>query len=96
MGSELSDRRGGFPSILQHDTVIKPIDCGGPVVDLDGKTVGINISRSGRTETYAIPSEAVLALIDDLKSGKLKRVDPPKIVQPAPSRRSKRSGPPAS
>ena len=45
MGSELSDRRGGFPSILQHDTVIKPIDCGGPVVDLDGKTVGINISR---------------------------------------------------
>ena len=75
MGSELSDRRGGFPSILQHDTVIHPRDCGGPVVDLDGKTVGINISRAGRTETYAIPSEDLLTLLDDLKSGKLRRVE---------------------
>jgi serine protease Do len=84
MGSELSDRRGGFPTILQHDTVILPRDCGGPVVDLDGNAVGINISRAGRTETYAIPSEAVLSLLDDLKSGKLKKVALPapfKIVE---------------
>src|SRR5262249_11927645 len=45
--------------------------CGGPLVDLDGKTVGINIARAGRTETYAIPSEEVQALLADLKSGKL-------------------------
>jgi len=36
MGSVLSNRRGGFPAILQHDQVIKPTDCGGPLVDLDG------------------------------------------------------------
>ncbi len=71
MGSELSNRRGGFPFILQHDTVLLPKDCGGPLVDLDGKTVGINIARAGRTETYAIPAEKVIALLDDLKSGKL-------------------------
>lgn len=71
MGSKLSSRRGGFPAILQHDTVLKPSDCGGPLVDLDGKTVGINISRAGRTESYAIPAEDVQALLDDLKSGKL-------------------------
>jgi serine protease Do len=71
LGSELSDRRNGFPNVLQHDGVVKPVDCGGPLVDLDGKAVGINVSRAGRTETYAIPSEAVLALLDDLKSGKL-------------------------
>lgn len=70
MGSVLSERRGGFPTILQHDTVIKPADCGGPLVDLDGKTVGINIARAGRTESYAIPSEVVLTLLDDLKAGK--------------------------
>ena len=46
MGSELSKRRGGFPFILQHDTVLKPKDCGGPLVDLDGKTIGINIARA--------------------------------------------------
>src|SRR5262249_2531330 len=28
MGSELSEKRTGFPNILQHDTVLKPTDCG--------------------------------------------------------------------
>jgi len=71
LGSELSYRLGGFPVILQHDLLLKPSDCGGPLVDLDGKTVGINIARAGRTETYAIPAETVQGLIPDLKSGKL-------------------------
>jgi serine protease Do len=56
---------------LQHDTVIRPADCGGPLVDLDGKAVGINIARAGRTESYAIPAEDVIALIAELKSGRL-------------------------
>ena len=71
LGSELSLKRTGFPTILQHDTVIKPKDCGGPLVDLDGKALGINIARAGRTESYAIPTEVVLAMLPDLKSGKL-------------------------
>jgi serine protease Do len=71
MGSELSDRRTGFPTFLQHDTVLKPHDCGGPLVDLDGKVIGINIARAGRVESYAIPAEAIQPLLDDLKSGKL-------------------------
>jgi serine protease Do len=71
VGNELSSRRGGFPLILQHDTILKPNECGGPLVDLDGKTVGINIARAGRVETYAVPAEAVQTLLVDLKSGKL-------------------------
>ena len=71
MGSKLSEQRGGFPVILQHDQVIAPTDCGGPLVDLDGKAVGVNIARAGRVESYAIPSESVQALIPVLKSGKL-------------------------
>jgi serine protease Do len=43
-------------------------------VDLDGKVIGINIARAGRTESYAAPTEAVLPLLYDLLSGKL----PPK------------------
>ncbi len=70
LGGSLSERRGGFPMILQHDTILKPNECGGPLVDLDSKTVGINIARAGRVETYAIPAEAILALLPDLKSGK--------------------------
>lgn len=71
MGSKLSDRRTDFPMILQHDTVLRPEDCGGPLVELDGKAVGLNIARAGRTETYAIPSDTVQALLVELKSGKL-------------------------
>jgi serine protease Do len=71
MGSELSKRRGGFPNILQHDSVLRPKDCGGPLVDLDGKIVGINVARAGRTESYAIPAEVVRPLLPELMSGRL-------------------------
>jgi serine protease Do len=71
MGSELSKLRNGFPTILQHDSVVRPVDCGGPLVDLDGRVIGINIARAGRVESYAIPSEAIRPLLADLMSGKL-------------------------
>jgi serine protease Do len=71
LGGELSHHRTGFPKVLQHDTVLRPVDCGGPLVDLDGKVIGVNIARSGRTETLAIPAETIKTLLDDLKSGKL-------------------------
>jgi serine protease Do len=78
MGSTLSEKRTGFPIILQHDTVLKNSDCGGPLVDLDGKVVGINIARAGRTETYAIPAESLQPIIAELKSGKY---PPPRIKE---------------
>jgi serine protease Do len=81
LGGELSNRRTGFPTILQHDTVLKPTDCGGPLVDLDGKAIGVNVARAGRTETYAIPSEALLPILADLRNGKL---PPPPIAQSDP------------
>jgi serine protease Do len=71
MGSDLSPRRSGYPTILTHDSVVKPADCGGPLVDLDGNVIGINISRAGRTESWAIPTEVIQSMLADLKSGKL-------------------------
>lgn len=69
MGGQLSRRRAGFAIALQHDSVIRPQDCGGPLVDLTGRAVGINIARAGRTETYAIPAATVLNVLKDLKPG---------------------------
>jgi serine protease Do len=71
MGSELSTRRSGYGTILQHDSVVKPVDCGGPIVDLEGRVIGINICRAGRTESWAVPSEVLETVVADLKSGKL-------------------------
>jgi serine protease Do len=71
MGSELSVKRTGFPTYFQSDTVLKPKDCGGPVCDLEGHVIGINIARAGRVESYSIPTEALTPVLADLMSGKL-------------------------
>jgi serine protease Do len=70
MGGRLSLRRTGFPQILQHDSVLRPHECGGPIVDLDGRVVGVNIARSGRVASLTLPAAVVTDLLDDMKSGK--------------------------
>jgi len=70
-----SHRRTGFSCVLQHDSVIRPIDCGGPLVDLQGNLIGLNIARASRVATYAIPWKTIQPLLDDLKSGKLSPPD---------------------
>jgi serine protease Do len=66
LGGKLSDRRSGFPTAIQHDTVLRPSDCGGPIVDLDGKAVGLNIARAGRVESYALPAALVRETVEKL------------------------------
>ncbi|MFM7846275.1 MAG: S1C family serine protease [Planctomycetota bacterium] len=70
LGTQVSQRRGGFPQALQHDSVLRPNECGGPLVDLDGRTVAVNIARAGRVACYAIPASVVVGLIEELKTGK--------------------------
>jgi serine protease Do len=69
MGSTLSRRRTDFPLALQHDTALGAAQCGGPVCDLSGRVVGINIARAGRVATLALPASVVLPLVDKLKTG---------------------------
>jgi len=70
-GVGISRRNDDFPVVLQYDIVVRPIDCGGPVVDLSGKVVALNIARGGRTETYGIPTAVLLEQMYDLMSGRL-------------------------
>lgn len=71
MGGELSDRRRGFELVLQHDAELKPMHCGGPLVNLDGEVVGLNIARAGRIASYALPSSLIRGKLAALKSGRL-------------------------
>jgi serine protease Do len=75
LGGAVSARSSDFPAVYQHDTVIRPIDCGGPIVDLEGNVIGINIARAGRTETYALPADVIVPLLEPMKSGKLAPVN---------------------
>ena len=69
MGSRLSRRRKDFPLAFQHDTALQAAQCGGPIVDLDGKIVGVNIARAGRVSSLAIPFEEVMPIIERLRTG---------------------------
>ncbi len=53
-------RLSGFELAIQHDTVLDPDECGGPVLDSKGKVIGVNIARAGRVVSYALPASLVI------------------------------------
>ena len=59
-----SFRRDGFSSVISHDADLRPEKCGGPIFDLEGNFIGLNIARNSRVRSYAIPR----ALIKDFVS----------------------------
>ena len=62
-----SVRRDGFSKIILHDADLKPTDCGGPVFDLSGNFVGLNIARNSRVRSYLIPPAIVKKMVDTSK-----------------------------
>lgn len=64
---EISQRAEGFEQAIEHDSVLRPWLCGGPLVNLDGKAIGLNIARAGRVTTYALPAKLVKRILDNLK-----------------------------
>ncbi len=63
----LSERRRGFPLAFRHDMLIAKNEVGAPVVDLNGNVIGINISRTTRTASYAIPSKYLFSIMKNFK-----------------------------
>jgi S1-C subfamily serine protease len=66
LGAILSRRNDSFPLVFQHDTPLFPEQCGGPVLDLRGNVIGLNIARQGRAASLAIPASAMATIVDDL------------------------------
>jgi len=64
LGAQLSKRRVLFPAALEHDTNLAPQQCGGALIDLEGKAIGINIARASRISSYAIPAHVARPILD--------------------------------
>jgi S1-C subfamily serine protease len=64
MGTSLSLVRGGFPSVIQTDMQLERDRCGGPVVDLDGRFVGVAIARADRTRSFVLPTKVITGLLE--------------------------------
>jgi S1-C subfamily serine protease len=63
-----SSRLSGFEQVIQHDTVLDPDQCGGPVLDSSGRMLGLNIARAGRVVSYALPNSLVIPEVQKLLS----------------------------
>ncbi len=57
MSGDVSVRRSGFPRVLQHDILGNSTSVGGPLLNLQGQAIGMNIARANRAESFAIPME---------------------------------------
>jgi serine protease Do len=68
LSGDVSVRTQGFDRVIEHDTVLKPWQCGGPLVNLDGQAIGLNIARASRVATYALPAAVVEQLLAKLKA----------------------------
>ncbi|MEM8735981.1 MAG: PDZ domain-containing protein, partial [Planctomycetota bacterium] len=61
---EKSGRRDGFTQVIAHDADLDPSDCGGPLYDLSGKFLGMNIARNSRVRSYAVTPAIVKELVE--------------------------------
>ena len=68
LNGEISLRAEGFEHAIEHDSVLAPWLCGGPLANLDGKAIGLNIARASRVSTYALPASFVQEILQRLKS----------------------------
>ena len=46
-------------------------ECGGPIVDLSGRVIGVTIARVASHGGMVIPGDCVRKLLPDLQSGRL-------------------------
>lgn len=70
MSGEVSRRRSGFPRVIQHSVLGNSKSMGGPVIDLDGRCVGMNIARANRAETFAIPAKELKQVVAKMLAAK--------------------------
>ncbi len=69
MSGDFSNRRSGFPRVIQHDILGTSKLVGGPLLDLEGRCLGMNIARANRAESFAIPVEELQSLAARMLDG---------------------------
>ena len=76
VNGRISARSTGFREVVEHDSVLEPQHCGGPIIDVDGNVVGLNIARAGRVSCYALRAITVSNAIDEMLQNALKTHEP--------------------
>src|SRR5262249_23147339 len=68
---DINYRSDGFPTVIECAVPFVSYECGGPIVDLTGRTIGITIAIPGGHGGMVIPGDCIQKLLPDLQSGRL-------------------------
>ena len=64
-------RADDFPTVIECAVPFCSYECGGPIVDLTGRAIGVTIARPGPHGGMVIPGDCILNLLPDLRAGRL-------------------------
>jgi S1-C subfamily serine protease len=64
-------RADDFPTVIECAVPFCSYECGGPIVNLTGRAIGVTIARPGPHGGMVIPGDCILKLLPDLRSGRL-------------------------
>jgi S1-C subfamily serine protease len=81
MSGSQSRVRGEFANVMQSDMELEARDAGMPVVDLEGRVVGMVIARAGRISTLILPGDDVAKILEKK----------PEVFEPAAPRVAQRN-----
>jgi S1-C subfamily serine protease len=64
-------RSDDYPIALEYSPPVRTTECGGLLVDLSGRVLGVTVGRANTHAGWAIPADAIRTILRDAKAGKL-------------------------
>ena len=64
----VNERRTGFGPAIRHDALLGPEHVGAPLVDLEGRVIGLQIAHADRSTNWALPAATLRAVLAEVPS----------------------------
>ena len=79
---EANERRTGFGPAIRHDALLGPRDVGAPLVDLQGRVIGLQIAHADRSTNWALPAATLRSVLDEIPQRPSTRRSDQRVVVP--------------
>ena len=63
---EVNERRTGFGPAIRHDALLGPREVGSPLVDLNGRVIGLQIAHADRSTNWALPASTLRSVLSQV------------------------------
>ncbi|MEC8855314.1 MAG: trypsin-like peptidase domain-containing protein [Planctomycetota bacterium] len=79
---EANERRTGFGPAIRHDALLGPRDVGAPLVDLQGRVIGLQIAHADRSTNWALPAATLRSVLAEIPQRPSARRSDQRVVVP--------------